>query len=95
MESGQKNTLLIVDDDKANLLMLSNILQPEFNVRVASDGKTAINIAEKHLPDLILLDILMPGMDGYQVFTELQKMDNTAHIPVIFITGLNNNNDEK
>ena len=95
MDSGKKNTLLIVDDDKSNLMMLSHILQAEYNIRVASDGKSALMIAEKYLPDLILLDIIMPDMDGYQVFSALQNSENTKHIPVIFITGLNKNNDEK
>ncbi|MCL1927783.1 MAG: diguanylate cyclase [Treponema sp.] len=95
MDTGKKNTLLIVDDDKSNLMMLSHILQTEYNVRVASDGKSALTIAEKYLPDLILLDIIMPDMDGYQVYSALQNSDKTAHIPVIFITGLNNSNDEK
>jgi diguanylate cyclase (GGDEF)-like protein len=75
-------------------MMLSHILQSEYAVRIASDGESAIRIAEKYLPDLILLDILMPGMDGYQVFTALQN-ERTAHIPVIFITGLKNSDDEK
>ena len=95
MDTGKKNTLLIVDDDKSNLMMLSHILQTEYNVRVALDGKSALAIAEKYSPDLILLDILMPDMDGYQVFTSLQNLDKTANIPVIFITGLSNNSDEK
>jgi diguanylate cyclase (GGDEF)-like protein len=95
METTRKNSLLIVDDDKSSLMMLSHILQVEYVVRVASDGLSAIRIAEKYTPDLILLDIIMPGMDGYQVFTALQNSEKTSHIPVIFITGLNNNNDEK
>ena len=95
MDTGKKNTLLIVDDDKSNLMMLSHILQTEYNIRVASDGKTAITIAENYSPDLILLDIVMPGMDGYQVFTALQNLDKTAAVPVIFITGLNDSNAEK
>ena len=95
MDTNKKNTLLIVDDDKSNLMMLSHILQTEYNIRVASDGKAAISIAEAYLPDLILLDIVMPDMDGYQIFTALHNLEKTANIPVIFITGLNNNSDEK
>jgi diguanylate cyclase (GGDEF)-like protein len=95
MERNRKNSLLIVDDDKSNLMVLSHILQPEYTVRIASDGASAIRIAEKYVPDLILLDIIMPEMDGYGVFTALHNSDKTAHIPVIFITGLNNYNDEK
>jgi len=95
MSTGKKNSLLIVDDDPSSLLMLSHILQMEYNVYEASDGASAIVAAEKYLPDLILLDIVMPDMDGYQVFTALQESEKTEHIPVIFVTGLNNNNDEK
>jgi diguanylate cyclase (GGDEF)-like protein len=95
MNATKKNSLLIVDDDKSNLMMLSHMLQPEYTVRVASNGASAIRKKEKYLPDLILLDILMPGMDGYQVFSSLQNLEKAADIPVIFITGLNNSIDEK
>jgi diguanylate cyclase (GGDEF)-like protein len=95
METTRKNTLLIVDDDNSSLMMLSHILEKEYTVRVALDGVSALRIAEKFVPDLILLDIVMPEMDGYQVFNALYGSEKTAHIPVIFITGLNNNNDEK
>ena len=95
LEGVKKNTLLIVDDDKPNLMVLSQILYPEYDVRVASNGKTAIELADKFLPDLILMDILMPDMNGYQVLTELRGLENTASIPIIFITGLSNNADEK
>jgi diguanylate cyclase (GGDEF)-like protein len=95
METTRKNTLLIVDDDNSSLMMLSHILDSEYSVRVAPNGESALRIAEKHIPDLILLDIVMPEMDGYQVFKALYNSDKTTHIPVIFITGLNNDNDEK
>jgi diguanylate cyclase (GGDEF)-like protein len=95
METTRKNTLLIVDDDNSSLMMLSHILEKEYTIRVASDGVSAIRIAEKYVPDLILLDIIMPEMDGYQVFNELYHSEKTSHVPVIFITGLNKNNDEK
>jgi diguanylate cyclase (GGDEF)-like protein len=95
MDINKKNSLLIVDDDRSNLMMLSGILKEDYAIRVASDGESAIRIAEQYLPDLILLDVLMPDMDGYQVFTALQNSDITSHIPVIFITGLNNTDDEK
>ena len=89
-----KNSLLIVDDDNLNLKQLSNILKSEYIVRAVSGGVAGIKAAEKFLPDLILLDILMPGMDGYQVFEILKSSNATAHIPVIFITGLDNKIDE-
>ena len=95
MDTNKKNSLLIVDDDPSSLLVLTHMLKSEYNVHEASNGASAIMMAEEHLPDLILLDIVMPGMDGYQVFTALQKSEKTAGIPVIFVTGLNDNNDEK
>ena len=95
MDDIKKNTLLIVDDDKSDLKILAQSLQTEYNVRVASNGESAIRIAEKYTPDLIILDIIMPDMDGYQVFSALSKSEKTSQIPVIFITGLNSNNDEK
>jgi diguanylate cyclase (GGDEF)-like protein len=95
MNPTEKNRLLVVDDDKSNLMALSHMLQPEYTIHVAHNGASALKIAEKYVPDLILLDIIMPDMDGYQVFSALQGMEKTAHIPVIFITGLNKNDDEK
>jgi len=89
-----KNSLLIVDDDNFNLTQLSNILKSEYTVRAVSSGAAGIKAAEKFLPDLILLDIMMPEMDGYQVFETLKNTNSTAHIPVIFITGLDNKSDE-
>jgi diguanylate cyclase (GGDEF)-like protein len=90
-----KNSLLIVDDDSANLMVLAHILQPEYTIYTAKDGASAIQKAEKFLPDLILLDILMPDMDGYEVFAALRQSDRTKHIPIIFISGLNSLEDEK
>ena len=95
MEATGKNSLLIVDDDKFNLRMLSNILQPQYDVYTASSGKAAIEMAEELLPDLILLDIIMPEMDGYQVLKALKSNEATARIPVIFITGLSAGDGEK
>jgi diguanylate cyclase (GGDEF)-like protein len=95
MEAIKKNSVLVVDDDKSNLMMLSHILREEYTIRAAPDGPSAIRIAEKYLPDLILLDIIMPDMDGYQVFIALRNSAKTAHIPIIFITGLKNSKDEK
>jgi diguanylate cyclase (GGDEF)-like protein len=95
MNHVKKNSLLIVDDDTLNIMMLSQILQGEYDIRASSKGATAVKIAEKFLPDLIILDIMMPEMDGYQVFAALKNLDKTANIPVIFITGLDNRQDEK
>jgi len=95
MSDPAKNTILIVDDDKFNLMYLNNLLGQEFTLFMARDGKEAIEKASKYTPDLILLDIIMPGMDGYQVLSILKKSEKTQKIPVIFITGLSSNEDEK
>ena len=95
METDMRNSLLIVDDDKFNLAQLSKILKHEYIVRAVSGGEAGIKAAERFLPDLILLDIMMPGTDGYMVFEALKRSIATAHIPVIFITGLDNRSDEK
>ena len=91
----KENTLLIVDDDITSLTALSGMLHTEYVIHEASDGKTAVKIAGEYLPDLILLDIMMPDMDGYQLFSELRNSERTAHIPIIFITGLSSEKDEQ
>jgi diguanylate cyclase (GGDEF)-like protein len=94
-DAAKKNSLLVVDDDTSSLMELIHILQPEYKLYTAKDGASAIKIAEKALPDLILLDIVMPDMDGYEVFAELKKIEKVKDIPVIFITGLNSVKDEE
>jgi len=84
-----KNSVLIVDDENSNIMVLARILDSEYIVRAAKDGQTAIEAAETHLPDVILLDILMPDMDGYAVLATLKNSEKTKNIPVIFVTGLN------
>jgi diguanylate cyclase (GGDEF)-like protein len=83
-----KNNILIVDDEKSNIIALMNMLNAEYKVRAVRSGREAIDASEKEPPDLILLDILMPEMDGYEVIKELKKSEKTRDIPVIFITGL-------
>ncbi|MCL2761652.1 MAG: diguanylate cyclase [Treponema sp.] len=91
----KKNTLLIVDDEKMNIKVLTNILISEYNIFTATNGKDAVEKASKYKPDLILLDILMPEMDGYQALSEMRKCEIMKKIPVIFITGLNSLEDEE
>ncbi len=88
-DTGSKGTLLIVDDTPANVSVLFNFLNNEgFKVLVAKDGKSAIQRAEYASPDLILLDVMMPGMDGFEVCGVLKGQDNTRDIPIIFMTAL-------
>lgn len=87
-------TILIVDDQRSNIVVLSNILRPSYTVIAAKDGPAAIEIAKTMKPDLILLDIVMPGMSGFEVLTELKNSDDTMHIPVIFVTGMDSDESE-
>lgn len=88
-------SILIVDDEKSNLEILSKILQSNHTVYIAKSGETALMRAEKDNPDLILLDIVMPDMDGFEVLSRLKGNDATRNIPVIFITGLDSVKDEE
>ena len=89
-------TILIVDDTPENLLLLSELLQPYYRVRAASSGARALQIAASDpRPDLILLDVMMPEMDGYQVIRQLKANTETAGIPVIFVTALERSQDEE
>ena len=95
MGEAKKNKILIVDDEKSNIIALTRILSAEYTVHAAKNGKDAIDVASEQLPDLVLLDIIMPGMDGYAVIDELKKTEATRHIPVIFITGLDDPDEEE
>ena len=88
-------TLLIVDDEKHNRALLTEVLQGENRIILAKDGRQAIERAREHRPDLILLDVLMPEMDGYAVIRALKNDDQTRNIPVIFITALDSAGDEE
>ncbi|MCL2049659.1 MAG: response regulator [Defluviitaleaceae bacterium] len=90
----EKSTVLIIDDEAANIMTLTHILRDEYVVRAVKSGREGVELAKAHLPDVILLDILMPDMDGFQVLKEL-KTDGTRDIPVIFITGLSSSADEE
>ena len=95
MDNTKKNSILIVDDERSNLEVLINILSQEYTIYMTKNGSAAIEMAGKYLPDLILLDILMPDTDGYEVLAALKKSDKTRNIPVIFITGLGSVEDEE
>ena len=91
-----KNSVLIVDDNEFSTQVLVDILGSEYIVYEAKNGQEAIKMAEEHLPDVILLDIVMPEMDGYAVITALKLSEKTCGIPVIFITAFSNRfNEEK
>lgn len=89
-------TILIIDDSPENLVVLGELLQPHYRVRAASSGLRGLQVAHTApRPDLILLDVMMPQMDGYEVLLQLQRNPLTQDIPVIFITALDGTDDEQ
>lgn len=89
-----KKTILAVDDTLANIDVVKGVLSSEYIVQVALNGKVALKIIEKKQPDLILLDIMMPEMDGYEVCQILKSQESTRDIPVIFLTAKAQEEDE-
>ncbi|MCL4263244.1 MAG: hybrid sensor histidine kinase/response regulator [Anaerolineae bacterium] len=88
-------TILIVDDTPANLRLLAGLLgNAGYQVRPARDGRMALSVAQANPPDLILLDIMMPEMDGYEVCRQLKADERTREIPVIFISALDDVHDK-
>ncbi|MBD5470651.1 MAG: response regulator [Lachnospiraceae bacterium] len=81
-----KNIILVVDDDKTNLTRAQKILLPFYRIAACNSGVAALKYLENNRPDLILLDINMPEMDGFEVMEQLQKSEETKAIPVIFLT---------
>ncbi|UUX48583.1 diguanylate cyclase [Nisaea acidiphila] len=88
-------SILVVDDAPENTMLLSLILKDQGNVTTALSGREAIDIALATTPDLILLDIQMPDLDGYDVIQALKGEERTRNIPVIFVTGLSDEGDEE
>lgn len=86
--------LLLVDDEPSNLHVLREILQNDYRLIFARDGARALEIASHERPDLILLDVMMPGLTGYEVCATLQASPHMASIPVIFVTALGDSVDE-
>ena len=86
--------VLIADDDGINRQVLATLFKPEYVVLLAKSGEQAIERAQRHLPDLIMLDVMLPDMDGYEVLRRLRADPATAHIEVIFITGMGRPEDE-
>ena len=94
--SAKQHRILIVDDVLENIKVLVHALEPEYKLSVATNGKDALRIANSEKPpDLILLDIMMPGMDGYEVFRRLKSREDSARIPVIFLTAKSQDIDEE
>lgn len=95
MEIAERSIILIVDDIKDNIDLLTEVLKGEYDIKAAVNGAVALKIAEKFKPDMILLDVLMPEMSGYEVLTKLKENPVTRGIPVIFVTGMSDEVDEE
>lgn len=92
----QQSRVLVVDDTPANLLLMSNLLKDRYRVQAATSGEKALTIAKSNTPpDIILLDVVMPGLDGYEVLQALRSDPCTSHIPVIFLTARSDAEDEE
>jgi two-component system, sensor histidine kinase and response regulator len=90
----QKAVILVVDDQPENIQVLSDILRGDYTVHAAKNGEKALAAVSRSTPDLILLDIMMPGIDGYEVCRRIKTREQTQDIPVIFITALSDAADE-
>jgi len=96
MSGNDQAVILIVDDTPDNIDVLANILRGDYTVKIALNGEKALQIADSDpAPDLILLDIMMPGIDGYEVCRRLKADVATASIPVIFISAMEGEQDQK
>ncbi len=92
----EKATVLIVDDSPENLAVLNELLRPHYRVLAATSGEGALHVARaRPAPDLILLDVMMPEMDGYAVIQRLRDDEATRDIPVVFLTALSGTKDEE
>ncbi len=90
----ERQKILIIDDTPANIQVLNGVLRDDYGVHFATNGEEGISLARKEAPDLILLDIMMPGVDGYDVCRQLKSDPRTGQIPVIFITAMSDVEDE-
>lgn len=94
LDLGRKQRILIVEDVKLNAQILMNVLKDDYDLRVANNGLEALAMVKEQMPDLILLDIVMPEMDGYAVCAQLQGDPNTRDIPILFLTALEGDKNE-
>jgi putative two-component system response regulator len=90
-----KPTILVVDDTPDNVMVLSALLRDQYKVKVAANGLKALELAAAQPPDLILLDVMMPELDGYETCRRLKAAPSTAGVPVIFLTSRTEPEDEE
>src|SRR5687767_12003882 len=90
----QKSKLLLVDDEATNLRVLRQVLMQDYRLSFAKSGEEALTLVEREKPDLILMDVMMPGMTGFETCRKLKAAAATTDIPVIFVTALKDETDE-
>ena len=78
----------VVDDEPVNIQILSDALEEEYEICVATDGESALKLIHRENPELVLLDVVMPGMGGFEVCRQLKAEEKTSKIPVVFVTAL-------
>ena len=91
---GHKPKILVVDDQPINIRVIHSLFKSQFDVVMAMNGEQALSQAQQHCPDLIVLDVMMPDMDGYEVCRRLKANPNTRAVPVVFVTAHNDPADE-
>lgn len=95
MDVRDKPLILVVDDQATIIRIMTSILQPTYDVCVATNGKKALEVARTQRPDLILLDNMMPEMSGVETCMALQEIEATRNIPVIFVTSMDDKHNEQ
>ena len=93
--SGERPTVLAVDDDPSALELLKETLEPRFSVITAGDGRHALDAARRQSPDLVILDLMMPGMNGFEVASSLKADEATRKIPIVVLTAKDMNEDDR
>lgn len=91
----EKPLIQVVDDQTTVIRILANMLQPDYEVCVATNGNMAIRVANDQQPDLILLDMMMPDLSGIEVCKALKENPDTRHIPIIFVTSMDDKHNEE
>lgn len=93
METGKKTKILVVDDVNTNLVLMKAVLSKQYDVATALSGVKILELIETEQPDLILLDIMMAGMDGFEVLNVIRNNEATKDLPVIMVTALANSDE--
>ncbi len=95
MITGKKARVLVIDDEKMNLKVLADLLKDDYSLVLAKSGEQGVKLAFENPPDIILLDVVMPDMGGYDVIKLLKDHEETSQVPVIFVTALNSAEEEE